>query len=157
MTHHKTVLVSHPPYIYRNAANEADWVSKRGFAEFDETSHMDVQRPWSGDHLDRIVDPTGKKVMFDSDRPRLPKPDDPGNWMTGDKVLLDHNNNPVKAWTDLNKTLSTEIEDWRLEAIRRLYYWLTTAEYAKLQDEICMTANTQAQHLGSDAAFSSED
>lgn len=128
----KTVSVGLLLGIYRITANEADWAPKRGFAEFDETSHMDFQRPWSGDHLGGIVDPIGKKVMFDLERPRLPKPADPGDWMIGDKVLLDLNNHPVKAWTDLNKTLSTEIEDWRWEAIRRLYWWLTTTEYVNL-------------------------
>lgn len=93
---------------------------------------MIVQRPWSGDRLEAIVDPAGRKVMFDLDRPRLPKPADPGHWKLGDKVLLDHDNHPVKAWTDLNRTLSTEIEDWRWEAIRRLYWWLTTTEYVGL-------------------------
>ncbi len=128
----RTVLVGLPPGIYQITTDRTDWAPRRGFADFDETSHMDIQRPWSGDHLETIVDPAGKKVMFDLKRPRLPKPADPGNWMLDDKVLLDHNNRPVKAWTDLNKTLSTEIEDWRLEAIRRLYWWLRMDEFVNL-------------------------
>ncbi len=130
--HRRTVLVSLQLEIYQSTANEADWAPRRGFAAFDETSHMEVQRPWSGDHLEGIVDPAGKKVMFDVERPKLPRPADPGNWIHDGNVLLDHNNHPVKAWTDLNKTLSTELEDWRLEAIRRLYWWLTMDEYVNL-------------------------
>ena len=43
-------------------------------------------------------------------------------------VLLDRKNHPVKDWPGLNKTLSTEIESWRWEALTRVYPWLTVAE-----------------------------
>lgn len=89
---------------------------------------MEAQRPWSGDYLERIVDSNGRKVLYDSDLPKPPKPANPGNWIVDNKIVLDGDNNPVRKWGNLNKTLSSEIEDWRLEAIRRLYPWITTTE-----------------------------
>ena len=35
--------------------------------------------------------------------------------MLDGRVLLDSKNHPVKDWPGLNKTLSSEIEDWRWE------------------------------------------
>ena len=55
-------------------------------------------------------------------------PQEPGNWIYDGYVLLDSNNHPVKKWPGLNKTLSSEIEAWRWEAIVRVYPWLTVAE-----------------------------
>ena len=68
--------------------------------------------------------------MFEVEKPanRRP-PQEPGNWIHDGYVLLDSKNHPVKNWPGLNKTLSSEVEGWRWEAINRVYPWLTVAEY----------------------------
>ena len=59
-------------------------------------------------------------------RQKLPPP--PENWIIDGCVLLDSKNHPVKNWPGLNKTLSTEIESWRWEALMRLNPRLSVAE-----------------------------
>lgn len=87
-----------------------------------------MQRPWSEEHLDRIVDAEGRKIMYDLNLPQGPRPKNLGDWFHNGKVLLDQDNCPVKSWPGLNKTLSSEIEDWHFEALRRLYPHLKTRE-----------------------------
>ncbi|KAM0804759.1 hypothetical protein BDR22DRAFT_959851 [Usnea florida] len=104
----------------------------RGEADDDETSFEPEQQSWGpsrDDDWHNIVNSRGEKVMFLVDKPadRRP-PQEPGNWIHDGYVLLDSNNHPVKNWLGLNKTLSTEIEAWRWEAIVRVYPWLTVAD-----------------------------
>ena len=108
-----------------------DHTPTRGEAPDDETSFEPSQQSWGPSRSDwqNIVDSTGRKAMFElgvlgSRRP----PVQPRNWIHDGRILLDKNEHPVKEWPGLNKTLSTEIEDWRWEALMRLYPWLTQAE-----------------------------
>ena len=67
--------------------------------------------------------------MFEVERPRSRHPpQQPSDWIHDGLVLLDSRKHPVKDWPELNKTLSTEIESWRWEALMRIYPWLTVAE-----------------------------
>ena len=67
--------------------------------------------------------------MFRVEKPESRRPPkEPGYWIRDGLVLLDIRNHPVKDWPGLNKTLSTEIESWRWEALMRVYPWLTVAE-----------------------------
>ena len=67
--------------------------------------------------------------MFDLDKPASHRPpQEPGNWFHDGYVLLDSKNHAVKDWPGLNKTLLTEIESWRWEALMRVHPWLTVAE-----------------------------
>ena len=80
-----------------------------------------------------IVDSAGRKIFYDDERAskanRGQKPPGPGYWIHNGKILLDRDNRPVKPWTDLNRTISSAIADWHLEALRRLYWWATVDEY----------------------------
>ena len=67
--------------------------------------------------------------MFEIEKPKsFRAPQEPENMVLDGRVLLDSKNHPVKDWPGLNKTLSSEIEDWRWEAIVRLHPWLAVAE-----------------------------
>ena len=72
-------------------------------------------------YTDRVVNIVAKRKSR-----RLPQ--EPGNWIHDGRVLLDRKNHPVKCWPGLNKTLSTEIESWRWEALMGMFLWLTVAE-----------------------------
>ena len=68
--------------------------------------------------------------MFEVDKPESRRaPYEVQNWVHDGFVLLDSKNHAVKDWSGLNRTLSTEIESWRWEALMRVYPWLTVAEY----------------------------
>ena len=76
-----------------------------------------------------MVDSEGRKVMFEIEKPRSRRPpQEPKNWVHDGYILLDSKNHAIKDWPGLNKTLSTEIEAWRWEALLRVYPWLTVAE-----------------------------
>ena len=67
--------------------------------------------------------------MFEVEKPKDRRaPEEASNWIHDGLILLDAKNHPVKAWPGLNKTLSTEIEDWRWEALMRVYPWVSVAE-----------------------------
>lgn len=108
-----------------------DHTPARGEAEDDETSYEPKQQTWGPKRANwhNIINSEGKKIMFELDKPdnRRP-PHEPNNLIHNGIVLLDAKNHPVKDWPGLNKTLSTEIEDWRWEAIMRIYPWLSVAE-----------------------------
>lgn len=108
-------------------ADSSVWEPARGFAEHDETSCKVEQKSWSVEHLDRIVDEHGAQVFAEGYQ-RMNRKPDPGFWYHDDKVLLDYNDRPIRGWPELNKTISTEIEGWRWEAIRRCYPWITVVE-----------------------------
>lgn len=102
-----------------------------GEAEHDTTSYEPEQQSWGPSRADwqNIVDSEGERVMFKFDEPKSRRPQqEPSDWIHDGLVLLDSKNHPVKDWPGLNKTLSTEIESWRWEALMRIYPWLTVAE-----------------------------
>ncbi|CAF9929142.1 MAG: Transcription factor spt20 [Alectoria fallacina] len=95
------------------------------------SSSSTEQQSWGPSREDwkNIINSEGKRVMFEVEKPtsRHP-PQEPSNWVHDGLVLLDGKNHPVKDWPGLNKTLSTEIESWRWEALMRMYPWLTVAD-----------------------------
>ena len=100
-------------------------------AKDDETSFEPEQKSWGPSRADwqNIVNSEGKKVMFETEKVKSRRPpQEPNNMMRDGLVLLDLKNHPVKDWPGLNKTLSSEIESWRWEALVRKYPWLTVAE-----------------------------
>lgn len=67
--------------------------------------------------------------MFAVDKPESRRPSQEPAYLTRDGlVLLDLRNHPIKDWPGLNKTLSTEIESWRWEALIRMYPWVSVTE-----------------------------
>ena len=108
-----------------------DLTPDRGEAADDETSYESEQQKWGRSREDwkTIINSEGRRVMFEVDKPTSRRPpQEPSNWVHNGLVLLDGKNHPVKDWPGLNKTLSTEIESWRWEALMRMYPWLTVAE-----------------------------
>ena len=108
-----------------------DLTPDRGEAADDETSYESEQQNWGPSREDwkNIINSEGRRVMFEVDKPTSRRPpQEPSNWVHDGLVLLDGRNHPVKDWPGLNKTLSTEIESWRWEALMRMYPWLTVAE-----------------------------
>lgn len=108
-----------------------DHTPTRGEATDDETSFEPEQQSWGPERADwqNIVNSEGVKVMFEIDKPKnLRPPQEPTNWVHDGLVLLDNKNHPVKDWPGLNKTLSSEIESWRWEALTRVYPWLSVSE-----------------------------
>lgn len=109
----------------------SDHIPTRGEAANDETSFEPEQQSWGPERADwhHIVNSEGVKVMFEVDKPKnFRPPHEPSNWIHDGLVLLDSKNHPVKDWPGLNKTLSSAIESWRLEALTRMYPWLTVTE-----------------------------
>ena len=109
-----------------------DHTPARGEAQDDETSYEAEQQSWGPSRASwvNIVDSEKKKVMFEVDKPESRRaPFEVQNWVHDGAVLLDSKNHAVKDWPGLNRTLSTEIESWRWEALMRVYPWLTVAEY----------------------------
>ena len=108
-----------------------DYVPTRGEAQDDETSYEPGQQSWGPSRADwhNIVNAEGTKVMFEVYHSKIRRPPQkPGNWVHNGRVLIDSKNHAVKDWPGLNKTLSSEIESWRWEALMRIYPWLTAAE-----------------------------
>ena len=108
-----------------------DHTPARGEAQDDETSYEPSQQSWGQSRSDwqNIVNSEGTKVMFEVDKPENRRPPHkPRNWIHDGFVLLDARNHAVRDWPGLNKTLSSEIESWRWEALMRLYPWLTITE-----------------------------
>lgn len=108
-----------------------DYIAARGEAPDDQTSYEPNQQSWGPSREDwqNVVNAEGRKVMFEVDKPtnRRP-PQEPENMVRDGYVLLDSKNHAVKDWPGLNKTLSSEIESWRWEALLRVHPWLTVAE-----------------------------
>ena len=116
---------------YNTQLNIPDHTPTRGEANLDETSYEPEQQSWGPEraHWQNIINSEGVKVMFAIDKPKsLRPPQEPNVWVHNGLVLLDNKNHPVKDWPGLNKTLSTEIESWRWEALTRVYPWLSVAE-----------------------------
>ena len=107
---------------------DLDWSPVKGLDEDDKTSYMPEQKSWRGDRLGNIVDAAGKKVFYDDERCIMNKPEISRHWIHDGKVLLDRDNRPVRPWSELNRTVSSAIADWHLEALRRLYRWITVDE-----------------------------
>jgi len=105
----------------------------RGLADGDETSYEPAQQDWGPESKDwdNIVDAHGNTVMGKLEPPAgflrgLLKP---GPMKHDGLILLDMDNHPVRDIPGLNRTFSTELEDWRMEALRRIFPQSITQDF----------------------------
>jgi len=95
-----------------------------GERDDDDTSFEPAQASWGPDRADwdNIVDARGRKVLYELKPPTdLPKPPQPTPWIHDGLVLLDQDNHPVRHIPGLNRAFSSELESFRIEALKRLF------------------------------------
>ena len=90
----------------------------------DETSFVDYQKDWSSDPTtwDNITDEQGRRVFREPARPADLENQRKLNWWYIDgAVLLDQDNHPLRDIPGLNRSSSTALEGWRLDALRKRF------------------------------------
>ncbi|KAL9125141.1 MAG: hypothetical protein Q9217_005608 [Psora testacea] len=94
---------------------------RRGLGVDDETAFHNEQKNWGGDrlHWGRIRDDV-LNIFEGNGYVGLDAAQVPQDWYEGDRIVLDHDNHPLRVFRDLPLTLSTEVEGWLLEAYCRL-------------------------------------
>ena len=108
-------------------ARKGTWVyvPSSGRARLDRTSFVRAQKNWgcSPKLLLNIVDKNGRKIYEQSQRPNdVPGEEDKHDWWVHDgAVLLDQDNHPLHDIPGLNRTFTTALEGWRIDALRKLF------------------------------------
>ena len=103
-----------------NGRKAYDFPRKQGLDPFDKTAFLASQKAWRGDdkeYWNTIAD----NILnhFEPNGYQDPEYDVP-LMRFQDKVVLDHDNNPVRLFRDLPLTLSSAVEPWLLEAFTRI-------------------------------------
>ena len=103
---------------------EYDVAPARGLDPLDVTSNCSAlsQNRWSvstAEDLTAICDTNGISVLMLSERPRRPESALPDIWGHRGSVVLDQESHPILNWPQLPHTLSSKLEGWRIEALRR--------------------------------------
>ncbi|MDI1491615.1 MAG: hypothetical protein OHK93_002824 [Ramalina farinacea] len=111
-------------HIATNLYPEYDVPPAKGLDPFDITSNCSAlgQNNWSvatDEDLAKIHDADGVPVMLLSEKPQRREPVLPPVWGHRGLVVLDQESHPILNWSQLPHTLSSKLEGWRLEALRR--------------------------------------
>ena len=103
-----------------------------GKGPLDLTSFVPEQKNWGGarEQWRYFIDHVGRQIFSLPYRPgSYPNQyAEYGWWRLGDVVLLDQDNHPLRDIPGLNRTFSSEIEGWRIDALRKLYPQLKIGE-----------------------------
>ena len=104
-----------------------------GSTDLDKTSFVEAQKKWgeSPKTWKHFVDKNGRRVFEPKTRPKdVPGFDDEYHWWYHHGVvLLDQDNHPLREIPGLNRTLSSALEGWRIDALRKLFPKLMVTEY----------------------------
>ena len=102
-----------------NGRHAYDHPRQQGVEEYDRTAFLESQRHWDGDRQqwsqikDNILNRLEKTDHEDPDY------EVPHMYYEG-RIVLDLDNHPVRAFTDIPLVLSSQIEGWLMEAIQRI-------------------------------------
>ena len=90
----------------------------RGYGKFDITSQCTNQSTWKAD-VDSVRDPQGRRLLVSDFERNENTVKDPPNWLLPDgTMVIDVNAHPVRWFDGIPKTISSEIEPWRMEGMR---------------------------------------
>jgi len=91
----------------------------------DITSFHADQKDWGEDRACR------PKILFQFEAPPNWKAakDEVGMMLHGDKIVLDPDNRPVRAFTEIPLTVSSKVEGWLMEVIRRQNHQITPNDF----------------------------
>ena len=115
----------------RKYADASAHPPERGDAEGDETSYIDYQKEWGEDEStwDHIVNGEGRKLFGGDQRPGSLDYEQPTNlWKHKGVLLIDQDNHPLRYLPDINRTFSSALEGWRLDALRKRFPYLLVVE-----------------------------
>ena len=115
----------------------------KGSDPLDITSNCSAlgQNTWSvatDEDRAKIQDADGVSVMLLSEKPQRREPVLPPVWGHRGLVVLDQESHPILNWPQLPHTLSSKLEGWRIEALRRTIPGL---EIAHLRARMPRTVN----------------
>lgn len=91
----------------------------------DITSFHPDQKGWGEDRSCR------PNILFQFEAPQNYKDQkqEVGNMMYGDKIVLDPDNRPVRNFQEIPLTVSSKVEGWLMEAIRRQNHQITPSDF----------------------------
>ena len=121
---HVRVMLAHTDLL----ANPPD----RGDADGDETSYIDYQKEWGEDEStwNHVTDDRGRQLFSGGNRPNDLDCRQPTDlWKHKGVLLIDQDNHPLRHLPSINRTFSTALEGWRLDALRKRFPYLLVQEY----------------------------
>lgn len=109
-----------------------DVAPERGLDPLDITSNCSAlsQNTWSvstAEDRAKICNTDGVSVMMLSEKPKKTETVLPPVWGHRGSVVLDQESHPVLNWPQVPHTLSSKLEGWRIEALRRTIPGLETS------------------------------
>ena len=108
-------------------SNNESYAHKResGTLPNDITSFHPNQKDWGEDR------PYRPKILFQFEAPPNWKntKDEVGMMLYGDKIVLDPDNRPVRGFAEIPLTVSSKVEGWLMEAIRRQNHQITPNDF----------------------------
>ncbi|KAL6713172.1 hypothetical protein ACLMJK_009293 [Lecanora helva] len=82
------------------------------------------------DNMGNIVDAEDNQVMLLDEKPETyimqPRP---GCMMYRGKIMLDPDDHPIIDWPGVPRCISSQIEGWRIEAMRRVFPWIALSQF----------------------------
>lgn len=77
-----------------------------------------------------VKDKLGYQVLYLIDRPdKKPETPEVGFMMYDNKIMLDPDDNPIIDWPGIPRLFSSALEGSRIEALRRIYPWLSIYQF----------------------------
>lgn len=97
-----------------------DTEPEKGRQAYDVTSCCTNQMHWTSDR-DSVQDPEGRLLLIDGFKRNENTVKDPPDWVLDDgTTVIDTNGHAVKWFDGIPKTISSQIEPWRVEGLRAL-------------------------------------
>lgn len=120
-----------------NALGHYDYEADRGLHANDVTTFPQDdtlgQKRWNvkdRHSWGNIQDEDGNQVMYLVEKPdRDIETPEPGFMVYDNLIMLDPDSNPILAWPGIPRLMSSNMEGGRIEALRRIYPWLSLPQF----------------------------